>query len=202
MMHRENWVSELLLESVLYLTLVLGSMGVLTMYAGNIPLEMSRIKVILLNKLSEQSNGDCLRFGEKQINYIIKRDVNVLTACNLFEMDRGFLLKVLITVVAQAVVIYQLRSSGQLLSSKRCQKMVDSWKTRSGLVTGYLLLGPRSFEKCGVHCVETVYSDRNSDPPSWPRSQKGNNAGSRLLFETSGQKDILRDSNTTVSQPV
>ncbi|GFY51739.1 uncharacterized protein TNIN_419261 [Trichonephila inaurata madagascariensis] len=107
MMHRKL-ISELLLEAVLYLTLVFGSMGVLTMYAGNIPLEMSRIKVILLNKLSEQSNGDCLRFGEKQINYIIKRDVNVLTACNVFELDRGFLLKVLITVVAQAVVIYQL----------------------------------------------------------------------------------------------
>ncbi|GFQ67858.1 uncharacterized protein TNCT_264651 [Trichonephila clavata] len=108
MMHRENWMSELLLEAVLYLTFIFGSMGVLTVYAGNIPLEMSRIKAILLDKLSQQCNGDCLSCGEKQINYIIKRDVNVLTACNVFEFDRGFLLKVLITVVAQAVVIYQL----------------------------------------------------------------------------------------------
>ncbi|GFY45846.1 uncharacterized protein TNIN_363991 [Trichonephila inaurata madagascariensis] len=111
MMHRENWISELLLEAVLHMTLILGSMGVLTMYAGNIPLEMSCIKSILLDELSKQSNKDGLRCGEKQINYILKRDVNVLTACNVFEFDRGFLLKVMISVIAQAVVIYQLGSS-------------------------------------------------------------------------------------------
>ncbi|GFU45054.1 uncharacterized protein TNCV_4235471 [Trichonephila clavipes] len=108
MMHRENWMSELLLEAVLHMALILGSMGVLTVYAGNIPLEMSCIKAILLDKLSKQSKEDGLRCGEKQINYIIKRDVNVLTACNVFEFDRGFLLKVMISVIAQAVVIYQL----------------------------------------------------------------------------------------------
>ncbi|GFQ67860.1 uncharacterized protein TNCT_264661 [Trichonephila clavata] len=114
MMDRTDWMSELLLEAVLHMTLIFGSMGVLTVVAGNIPLEMSSIKAILLDKLSKQSNEDGLRYGEKQINYIIKRDVNVLTACNVFEFDRGFLFKVMISVIAQAVVIYQL---GLMVSS-------------------------------------------------------------------------------------
>ncbi|GFX93909.1 hypothetical protein TNCV_3412721 [Trichonephila clavipes] len=61
--------------------------------------------------------------------------------------------------------------------------MADSWKARGGLITGYLLLGPRDFEKCGVHSVETIYRERYSGLPTWARLQKGNNAGSRLLFE-------------------
>ncbi|GFS95780.1 uncharacterized protein NPIL_596961 [Nephila pilipes] len=115
MMHKErNWMAEQFLEAVLQLTFVFGTMGVLAVYAANIPLEMSGIKSVLLDKMSEQSTGDGLHCGEKQINYIIQRDVIVLTAWNVFELDKPFILKLLIGVIAQAVVIYQLSSAVKL----------------------------------------------------------------------------------------
>ncbi|GFU36034.1 uncharacterized protein NPIL_306961 [Nephila pilipes] len=108
MMHRENWLSELWLEALFYLIFIFGTLGILTVYAGNIPLEMSRIKSVLLEKMSEQSNKDGLLCLEKQILYLMKKDAIVLTACNVFDFDRAFLLKALISVIAHAVIIYQL----------------------------------------------------------------------------------------------
>ncbi|GFU70234.1 uncharacterized protein TNCV_903761 [Trichonephila clavipes] len=70
--------------------------------------------------------------------------------------------------------------------SRLCQKMADSCNIRGGSITGYLLLRSQAFEKCVVHSAVKVNRDRNSGPPNWPRSQKCNNASSRLLFETSG----------------
>ncbi|GFX22760.1 uncharacterized protein TNCV_4838971 [Trichonephila clavipes] len=108
MMYIPGWISKLSLEVFFYCAFIFVSLGILTVYAGNIPLEMSRIKAILLDITSEQSGPDGLFCGEKQIQCIIQRDVTVLTGWNIFSFDRGFLLKSLITVIAQAVLIYQL----------------------------------------------------------------------------------------------
>ncbi|GFY18884.1 hypothetical protein TNCV_3875721 [Trichonephila clavipes] len=52
-----------------------------------------------------------------------------------------------------------------------------SWKTRCGPITGYLLLGPQGFEKCGAQFMETVHRDRNNGPSNQLRSQKGSVGG-------------------------
>ncbi|GFV36853.1 hypothetical protein TNCV_3123941 [Trichonephila clavipes] len=62
--------------------------------------------------------------------------------------------------------------------------MADSWKTQGRPITGYLLLGPRCFEKRGVYSVETVHRDRNSSSPTSQRPQRG---VGQLLFWISDQ---------------
>ncbi|GFQ86072.1 uncharacterized protein TNCT_702711 [Trichonephila clavata] len=124
MMYIKNWISKLSLEVFFYFAFIFVSLGILTVYAGNIPLELSSIKTVLLDIMSEQSGPDGSFCGEKQIQCIFQRDVTVLTGWKIFNFDRGFLLKSLVTVIAQAVLIYQLgvtvSSSGG--SSNTCSK--------------------------------------------------------------------------------
>ncbi|GFY64128.1 hypothetical protein TNIN_118831 [Trichonephila inaurata madagascariensis] len=49
MMYIPEWISKLSLEVFFYFAFIFVSLGILTVYAGNIPLEMSRIKAILLD---------------------------------------------------------------------------------------------------------------------------------------------------------
>ncbi|GFY66774.1 uncharacterized protein TNIN_376161 [Trichonephila inaurata madagascariensis] len=111
MMSIEYWISKLMLEAFCYFVFICSALGVLSVWAANIPLEMSRIKSVLLDKISFQSDQDGLLCGEKQIIFALKRELCVLTACNIFPLDKGFLLKAVATVIAQAVVFYQLGSS-------------------------------------------------------------------------------------------
>ncbi|GFT44997.1 uncharacterized protein NPIL_650141 [Nephila pilipes] len=121
MMYIDNWISKLSLESLFYLGFIFGSLGILTLCAGNIPLELMRIKTVLLDKMSKQSTQDGLLCGEKQVQYIIQRDITILTGWNVFHFDRGFLLKAFITVIAHAVLIFQLGVSVSP-SQKSCPK--------------------------------------------------------------------------------
>ncbi|GBN12919.1 hypothetical protein AVEN_264953-1 [Araneus ventricosus] len=110
-LHVENWLSEMMTETILYFALIFGTLGILTKCAADIPLEMLRIKSVLLDKVSEQIQKNGFLRYDTQINLLLKREVSVLTACNVFSFDRGFLLKAVITIIAQAVVIDQLGSS-------------------------------------------------------------------------------------------
>ncbi|GFS60687.1 uncharacterized protein TNIN_130991 [Trichonephila inaurata madagascariensis] len=116
MMYVTNWVSKLMTEAVFYCLYIFGSLGVLTICAANIPLEMQRIKAVLLNKMSASSLEGRLLCNEKYIKLLLKRDVCVLTACNVFHFDRAFFLKALVSVIAQAIVAFQLYYSLQISS--------------------------------------------------------------------------------------
>ncbi|GFY64127.1 uncharacterized protein TNIN_118821 [Trichonephila inaurata madagascariensis] len=117
MLYVRDWISKLMVEAVFYCLYVFASLGVLTICAANIPLEMQRIKSVLLNKMSASSFEGGLLGNEKCIELLLKRDVFILTSCNVFQFDRGFLLKALVTVVAQAIVVSQLVHSVQIISS-------------------------------------------------------------------------------------
>ncbi|GFQ82600.1 hypothetical protein TNCT_63181 [Trichonephila clavata] len=84
---------------------------------------MQRIQSELLNKMSVSSFEGGLLYNEKYIELLLKRDVVILTSCNVFQFDRGFLLKALVSVVAQAIVVSQLVYSIQIISSSG----EDSW---------------------------------------------------------------------------
>ncbi|GFT44999.1 uncharacterized protein NPIL_650151 [Nephila pilipes] len=113
MMYVKNWMSKLMIEAVFYLLYIFVTLGVLTVCAANIPLEMQRIKSVLLNKMSVSSLHGGLLCHDKSFELLLKREACVLTACNMFNFDRGFLMKSLVTVIAQAVVVFQLGSSLQ-----------------------------------------------------------------------------------------
>ncbi|GFX22769.1 uncharacterized protein TNCV_4839061 [Trichonephila clavipes] len=117
MLHVQDWISKLMVEAVFYCLYFFVSLGVLTICAANIPLEMQRIKSILLNKMSASSFEGGLLCNEKYIELLLKRDVFILTSCNVFQFDRCFLLKALVSVVAQAIVVSQLVHSIQIISS-------------------------------------------------------------------------------------
>ncbi|GBN75718.1 hypothetical protein AVEN_6258-1 [Araneus ventricosus] len=106
-----EWFSNLLLEGTSYLALNFVSTGVLTIFASYIPSEMLSIQSTLLDKLSEQSHEDGILSNEKQILFLLKRDVCVLTAWKLFSFDRGFLLKAVVTVIVHVMAFNQLTSS-------------------------------------------------------------------------------------------
>ncbi|KAF8791890.1 hypothetical protein HNY73_003557 [Argiope bruennichi] len=110
-LHLKDWLSKMAMEAILYFALIFGSLGILTKCAADIPLEMLRIKSVLLDKISEQAQKNRFLRYDIQIDLLLKRKVCVLTACNLFSFDRGFLLKAMITVIAQAVVFDQLGST-------------------------------------------------------------------------------------------
>ncbi|GBN52316.1 hypothetical protein AVEN_65591-1 [Araneus ventricosus] len=112
MMHAEkNWMSTNMFEALSYVVLIFGSLGILTIFAGNIPLEMADIKSVMLEKVFTQLYQDDSRRSDACVVLLLKKDVCVLTAGKAFVFDRGFLLKALATVIAQAVVVYQLGSS-------------------------------------------------------------------------------------------
>ncbi|GBN18296.1 hypothetical protein AVEN_152011-1 [Araneus ventricosus] len=106
-----EWISNLLLEGTSYLALNFVSTGVLTIFASDIPSEMLSIQSTLLDRLSEQSHEDGILSNEKQILFLLKRDVCVLTAWKLFSFDRGFLLKAVVTIVVHVMAFNQLTSS-------------------------------------------------------------------------------------------
>ncbi|GBM16592.1 hypothetical protein AVEN_88940-1 [Araneus ventricosus] len=110
-MNVSSWLSKLVLESSFYLAFVCGSTGVLSVYAANIPLEIQNINSLLLDKLSVQAREDGLSATEKQIYFLLKRKVCVLTFYKVFSFDRGFVLKGVATIIGQAVVFNQLGSS-------------------------------------------------------------------------------------------
>ncbi|GBM37616.1 hypothetical protein AVEN_44544-1 [Araneus ventricosus] len=110
-MYDQNWMMEFLLESPAYLIFILGILGFLTICAADISLEMLSIKSVLLEKMFAHPHQDAFPYNEKQIDLLLKKDACVLTAGKAFPFDRGFLLKALAAVIAQAVVIYQLGSS-------------------------------------------------------------------------------------------
>ncbi|GFY66776.1 uncharacterized protein TNIN_376181 [Trichonephila inaurata madagascariensis] len=118
MMYVPNWMSKLGTEASFYFLYIFGTLGFLTICAANIPLEMQRIRSVLLNKMSASSLEGGLLCNEKNIELLLNRDVCVLTACNVFQFDRGFLLKALISVIAQAAVFFQLGSLLKGTSSK------------------------------------------------------------------------------------
>ncbi|GBM37926.1 hypothetical protein AVEN_72840-1 [Araneus ventricosus] len=98
----------MLFESLLYPTLIFIFTGVSTVHAANIPLEMSSIKSLLWDKMATET-FEYGRLGNgRDIWLILKRNVCVLTACKIFSFDRGFLLKAVVIVYAQAVAYYQL----------------------------------------------------------------------------------------------
>ncbi|GFQ69000.1 uncharacterized protein TNCT_176001 [Trichonephila clavata] len=110
MMYVPDWMSKAIVEAVFYFLYIFGTLGILTVWAANIPLEMQRIKSMILNKMSESSLEGGLLCNVKNIQLLLNKDVCVLTAFNVFQFDRGFLLKALVSVIAQAVVIFQLGS--------------------------------------------------------------------------------------------
>ncbi|GFX22766.1 hypothetical protein TNCV_4839031 [Trichonephila clavipes] len=118
MMYVPDWASKLGTEASFYFLYIFGTLGFLTICAANIPLEMQRIRSVLLNKMSASSTEGRLLCNVKNIELLLNRDVCVLTACNVFQFDRVFLLKALISVIAQAAVIYQLGSLLVETSSK------------------------------------------------------------------------------------
>ncbi|KAF8794997.1 hypothetical protein HNY73_002900 [Argiope bruennichi] len=111
MMSIYNWMAVLMIESFFHMTFICGVYGILSIYAANIPLEIQHVKLTLSNKASEQLLSEGTLRNNKQISFLLKRDVCVLTACNVFTFDRGFVLKAIVTVIAQAVVFEQLKSS-------------------------------------------------------------------------------------------
>ncbi|GFQ64889.1 uncharacterized protein TNCT_141471 [Trichonephila clavata] len=110
MMYVPDWMSKLMVEAVFYFLYIFGTLGVLTVCAANIPLEMQRIKSVVMNKMSASSFEGGLLCNVKNVELLLNKEACVLTACNVFQFDRGFLLKALISVIAQAAVIFQLGS--------------------------------------------------------------------------------------------
>ncbi|GBN18976.1 hypothetical protein AVEN_152010-1 [Araneus ventricosus] len=94
MMNIENWLPKLMIEASFYLPFIFIFLGVLSIYAANIPLEMQRIKVVLLDKAFEETHGVIMLEHGKQVDSLLKRKICVLTAGNVFTFDRGFLFKV------------------------------------------------------------------------------------------------------------
>ncbi|KAF8794964.1 hypothetical protein HNY73_002871 [Argiope bruennichi] len=104
----ENWMSTFMLEALSEMIFIFVSLGMMTICAGNISLEMATIKSVLLDKMFIQSDQVVSSDCNKCINMLLKKDVCTLTASKAFSFDRGFLFKALATVVAQVVVIYEL----------------------------------------------------------------------------------------------
>ncbi|GBM15578.1 hypothetical protein AVEN_247836-1 [Araneus ventricosus] len=108
MMYLPNWMLKFLLESLTYLVFILGILGFLTICAADVQLEMLSIKSVLLEKMISHPCQEPFPYNEPQINLLLKKSVCTLTAGRAFPFDRGFLLKALAAVIAQAVIIYQL----------------------------------------------------------------------------------------------
>ncbi|GBN79906.1 hypothetical protein AVEN_233259-1 [Araneus ventricosus] len=110
-MYDQKWMREFLPETLAYLIFVSGILGFFTICAADISLEMLSIKSVLLEKMFAHHHQHAFTCNEKQIDLLLKKDACVLTAGKAFPFDRGFLLKSLAAVIAQAVVLYQLGSS-------------------------------------------------------------------------------------------
>lgn len=103
-----RFVESKLVDAVLYIVHACGVIGVVTVVAAEIPLEMQRIKSSLIAINFQRLLKNELVFGEKYIDMILRMDLTVLTALNVFSFDRGFLLKALAALMAQVLVFYQI----------------------------------------------------------------------------------------------
>lgn len=107
-MNKGSWMESLMLEAILFMSHACAIIGVVTVCAAEVPLLMQRIKLSLLNLSSRKLAQEGSAFGEKHVDIVIKMEATVLTACNVFPFDRGFLLKAIGAVVAQAVIFHQI----------------------------------------------------------------------------------------------
>lgn len=103
-----SWNTQLTLEGSLYLALPCGLLGAVTVSAAEIPLEIRRIRSILLDIMSLAQTDYGFTGTNQQIMLLLNRDPPVLSLCNTLPLDRGFLLKFLAANVAQALIFYQL----------------------------------------------------------------------------------------------
>lgn len=105
---RDHFLKSLVLDAASYIVYGSGVIGVVTISAAEIPLEMQRVKYSLLAINFQRLMKEEMVFGEKYGDMLLKMDVTVLTACNVFSFDRGFLLKALGALAAQVLIIYQI----------------------------------------------------------------------------------------------
>ncbi|GIY06705.1 uncharacterized protein CEXT_102811 [Caerostris extrusa] len=89
MMNVKDWMSTLMLEALAYFVYILAGLGILTILADKITLEVQSIKMVLLDKISEQSDRDILFINEKLITLTLKRDACVFTG-KVFRLREVF----------------------------------------------------------------------------------------------------------------
>ncbi|KAG8194036.1 hypothetical protein JTE90_028379 [Oedothorax gibbosus] len=105
---KEMYQQSLVLDSVFFVAHVCGVVGTVTVSAAEIPLEMQRIKSSLIKKRFQRMLKGPYLFGEQYTNMILQMDVFVLTACDVFSFNRGFLLTALGALMGQVLIIYQI----------------------------------------------------------------------------------------------
>ncbi|GBM67219.1 hypothetical protein AVEN_162149-1 [Araneus ventricosus] len=111
MMH---WVSgkkigaSAMLQAVIFLFHSCWLVLSLTICAGEIPLEMRRVKGIFVNANPEYLK--CMKdiHFKTLVDLIQRKKVPVLSSCNIMVFDRAFILKIFGILSAQTVIFYQL----------------------------------------------------------------------------------------------
>ncbi|KAG8198650.1 hypothetical protein JTE90_015482 [Oedothorax gibbosus] len=108
LVEQERYKKEPVLNSIFYIIYECGVIGTVTVTAAEIPLEMQRIKSSLLELNLKSMLKEEALFGKKYIKGILKTDVTVLNAGNVFSFDRGFLLKALGALLGHIIIFYQI----------------------------------------------------------------------------------------------
>lgn len=88
-------------EEILFMCHACTIIGSVTVCAAEVPLLMQRIRLSLLNLSSR-------KIAKDEVDSVLQIESTVLTACNVFVFERGFLLKAIGAVVAQAVIFHQV----------------------------------------------------------------------------------------------
>lgn len=107
-MSARDWGSVLMWEAMPYLVFSCALIGTVSVTASEIPLEIRRIRSVFLDILSLAETNNGLMNGKRQIKIVMERDLPVFNACNAFPIDRGFIVKFLAAITAQALVFYQV----------------------------------------------------------------------------------------------
>lgn len=96
--------SLLIVEVVLYIFHSCCVIGVVTVFAAEIPLELQQIRIVLFDVYfgGFYSRGKLKDF----LDNIFKKEILVLSACNIFVFERSCILKSLEGIIGQAVLLY------------------------------------------------------------------------------------------------
>lgn len=94
----------LMVEVVLYIFHSSCVIGVVTVFAAEIPLELQQIRIVLFDVYFGRFH--CKGKLKDCLDTILKKEPPVLSACNIFVFERSFILKALGGIVGQAVLLY------------------------------------------------------------------------------------------------
>ncbi|CAL1300400.1 unnamed protein product [Larinioides sclopetarius] len=105
MFYFENFISFILYEALAEMLYVFFSLGIMSIFAGNVSSEIKAIKAVLSEKMFTQLDQGDVTNNEKHVNLLLRKDVCDLTVGKAIVFDRGFLLKALLVTLAEVILI-------------------------------------------------------------------------------------------------